>query len=74
VIDDMKDALPTLERVLALDRGRVRRRFEERFCVNRMARDNVRVYERLIGESDARPAEHAAPVVAAKPNGGRAAH
>jgi glycosyltransferase involved in cell wall biosynthesis len=74
VIDDMKDALPTLERVLALDRGHVRRRFEERFCVSRMARDYVRVYERLIGESDARPAEHAAPVVAAKPNGSRAAH
>jgi glycosyltransferase involved in cell wall biosynthesis len=74
VVDDMKNALPILRRVLALDRGRVRRRFEERFCIDRVARDYVRVYDRLIGEPDVPAAERTAQVVAAKPNGGRAVH
>ena len=74
VIDDMNDAVPALARVLDLDRGRVRRRFEERFSVSRMARDYVRVYEQLIGEPDVPAAERAAPTVAAKANGGGAVH
>ena len=49
-------------------------RFDERFCVSRMARDYVRIYERLIGEPDAPVTEQTAPIVAAKPNGGRAVH
>jgi glycosyltransferase involved in cell wall biosynthesis len=39
VVDGMDDAVGALERVLALDRGRVRQRFDERFCVSRMAQD-----------------------------------
>jgi hypothetical protein len=31
--------------LLALDRGRVRRRFEARFSATRMAHDYIRVYE-----------------------------
>ena len=50
VVDGMDEAVSVLERVLALDRGRVRQRFDERFCVSRMARDYVSIYERLIGE------------------------
>jgi glycosyltransferase involved in cell wall biosynthesis len=35
-------------RVLALDRGRVRRRFEQRFTAERMVQDYVKTYEKLI--------------------------
>jgi hypothetical protein len=34
--------------VAALDRRKVRRRFEERFTARRMASDYVRVYRRLV--------------------------
>ena len=54
--------------------ARVRQRFDERFCVSRMARDYVRIYERLIGEPLARAPEHAASVVTAKANGGGIVH
>jgi glycosyltransferase involved in cell wall biosynthesis len=74
VVDRMDDAVCALERVLQLDRAGVRRRFEERFCVSRMARDYVNVYERLIGEPEARAAVRAAPVATAKANGGGAVH
>jgi glycosyltransferase involved in cell wall biosynthesis len=54
VVDGVDEAICMLGRVLALDRARVRRRFEERFTVARMAKDYVRVYERLIGRPVAR--------------------
>jgi glycosyltransferase involved in cell wall biosynthesis len=53
-VDSMEEANCKLGRVLALDRVRVRRRFEERFTAARMARDYVKVYERLIGRPLAR--------------------
>jgi glycosyltransferase involved in cell wall biosynthesis len=74
VVASMHEAVRALEQVLALDRGRVRQRFEERFCVSRMARDYVSVYERLIGELAGRLPERAAPTVSAKANGGGVAH
>ena len=43
----MDEAIQALGGVLALDRAGVRRRFEERFTVARMARDYVEVYQRL---------------------------
>jgi hypothetical protein len=53
----------------------VRRRFEERFSVSRMARDYVKVYETLIGMPGARVDEAATPVLAATRNGaGDVAH
>jgi glycosyltransferase involved in cell wall biosynthesis len=69
IVDDMEEVVRVLERVLALDRGRVRRQFEERFSVGRMARDYVSVYQRLIGEPRARAAEPTAAPAAAKVNG-----
>jgi glycosyltransferase involved in cell wall biosynthesis len=49
VIANGMDEMPrALRRVLALDRSRVRRRFEERFTADRMAADYIRVYERLL--------------------------
>jgi glycosyltransferase involved in cell wall biosynthesis len=50
VVNAVDEAIAKLPAVLALDRGRVRRRFEERFCVARMARDYVKIYAKLIGK------------------------
>ena len=45
LVDSADDALAALPRALALDRKRIRRRFEERFSAERMARDYVALYE-----------------------------
>ena len=45
LVDSVDDALAALPRALALDRKRIRCRFEERFSVERMARDYVALYE-----------------------------
>jgi glycosyltransferase involved in cell wall biosynthesis len=74
VVDGMDEAVSVLERVLALDRGRVRQRFDERFCVSRMVRDYVSIYQHLIGEPLAHAPERAASVVTAKANGGGIVH
>ena len=55
VVDDIDQAIDKLGDVLALDRGRVRRRFEERFSIARMARDYVKIYTKLIGKHAVRP-------------------
>jgi len=49
VVDSVEEAIGKVGRLLALDRRRIRRRFDERFTAARMARDYVSVYERLIG-------------------------
>jgi glycosyltransferase involved in cell wall biosynthesis len=48
-VDSMEGAMRKLGHVLALDRARVRRRYEERFTAARMVNDYVKVYEQLIG-------------------------
>jgi glycosyltransferase involved in cell wall biosynthesis len=48
VVASVSEAIRTVGRVLALDRGNVRRRFEERFTATRMARDYVRLYQRQL--------------------------
>jgi glycosyltransferase involved in cell wall biosynthesis len=53
LVDTVDEAICKLGRVLALDRGRVRRRFEERFTAARMARDYLAVYERLRASREA---------------------
>jgi len=47
-VDTVDQAVSALPAVLALDRGRCREEFERRFSVRRMARDYVRVYERVM--------------------------
>lgn len=49
--DDVSEAVAKLGRVLALDRARVRRRFETRFSSTRMATEYVALYRRLLGAS-----------------------
>ncbi len=48
VVDTMNEAIAALPRVVALDRRKVRRRFEQRFSARRMATDYVDVYRSLL--------------------------
>ena len=69
IVDTMDEAIEMLGRVLAIDRSRVRQRFEERFSAIRMAQDYVTIYGRLIGEPAKQPEQCATPARAAKANG-----
>jgi glycosyltransferase involved in cell wall biosynthesis len=61
VVDSEEQAICKLGSLLALDRGRVRRRFEERFTASRMASDYVATYKSLLrGHRDWRVARPAA--------------
>ncbi|MBY6240608.1 glycosyltransferase family 4 protein [Methylosinus sp. Sm6] len=59
--ETVSEAVAALGRVLALDRARVRRRFEARFSAARMAKDYVALYRRLLGAAGARPRGDAHP-------------
>jgi glycosyltransferase involved in cell wall biosynthesis len=48
IVDDVNGAVAAVPRALQFDRRAVRRKFEERFSVQRMARDYLAVYEGLI--------------------------
>jgi glycosyltransferase involved in cell wall biosynthesis len=51
IVNDMDEAIAALPRVLALDRRMIRRRFEERFSAQRMAKDYLSVYRALLKRS-----------------------
>jgi glycosyltransferase involved in cell wall biosynthesis len=53
IVTSMEEASWALRDVLALDRRAVRRRFEERFSVSRMADDYLNVYRSLVGRTPA---------------------
>jgi glycosyltransferase involved in cell wall biosynthesis len=75
IVNDMTEAIRKLDRVLALDRSRVRQRFEERFTATRMAQEYVKIYERLVGGSGRHAPERSTPAATIKGNGaGDAAH
>ncbi len=48
VVRSFDQAIAMLPKVLQLDRGEVRRRFEKRFSVSRMAEDYVKIYQMLL--------------------------
>jgi glycosyltransferase involved in cell wall biosynthesis len=48
IVDSVSEAIQRIGTVLGLDRGRVRRRFEQRFSADRMARDYVKRYEDVL--------------------------
>jgi glycosyltransferase involved in cell wall biosynthesis len=48
IVDNIDQARIASVQVAALDRRKVRRRFEERFTARRMASDYVRVYRKLV--------------------------
>jgi glycosyltransferase involved in cell wall biosynthesis len=52
VVDSVDEALLKMGSLLALDRGRVRRRFEARFSATRMVYDYIRVYESQLRAGD----------------------
>jgi glycosyltransferase involved in cell wall biosynthesis len=51
IVSTMEEAIAALPRVIALDRKKVRRRFEQRFSATRMAKDYVGVYRSLLESS-----------------------
>jgi glycosyltransferase involved in cell wall biosynthesis len=51
VVSTMEEAMAALPRVLALDRSKVRQRFEQRFTVEVMAQAYLNIYDRLIAPS-----------------------
>jgi len=53
IVDTVKEAMAALPQVLAMDRRMVRRRFEERFTAERMARNYVNVYRDLLQKAPA---------------------
>ena len=64
IVRSVEEGVCKIGAVMALDRGRVRRRFEERFTATRMANDYVKVYQALIG-AEARPESGWEPAEAA---------
>jgi glycosyltransferase involved in cell wall biosynthesis len=48
VVQSKEEAIRNLPRLLSLDRGIVRREFEQRFSAQRMARDHVRLYQKWL--------------------------
>ena len=48
IVDTMDEAVAAMPQLLAMDRRKVRRRFEERFTAERMARDYVDLYTKQI--------------------------
>ena len=54
IVNSMAEAAAKIGSLLALDRAAVRRRFELRFTVARMARDYVRLYQRQVSQAHTR--------------------
>jgi len=48
IVDELEDAIAAARRIPELSRRRCREMYEQRFTAARMARDYLRVYERLI--------------------------
>jgi glycosyltransferase involved in cell wall biosynthesis len=61
IVDSIEEAVDAIPLATALDRGMIRRRFEERFSVERMTRDYLNLYRsNLAGGSADQPAAVAA--------------
>jgi Glycosyl transferases group 1 len=56
VVDSVKEAVAAIRRVANLDRAKVRAEFERRFTVERMARDYLALYRKLLS-AHSRPAQ-----------------
>ena len=48
IVETVDEAIAMLPQVMALDRKKVRHRFEQRFSATRMAKDYVKVYRSLL--------------------------
>lgn len=54
MVDTMEEAIAVLPKVMALDRKKVRQRFEQRFSARRMAMDYVGIYRSLLAKAPVR--------------------
>jgi glycosyltransferase involved in cell wall biosynthesis len=52
IVESEDAAIAALPQVLALDRRKIRRRFEQRFTATRMAKDYVELYQSLLSVAD----------------------
>jgi glycosyltransferase involved in cell wall biosynthesis len=57
IVETMEEAIAALPSVIALDRKKVRQRFEQRFSATRMAKDYVGVYRSLLAPSAERESQ-----------------
>jgi len=57
IADGFEEAVKSMDRLLALDRAVVRRRFEQRFSAERMAREYLAIYKRLAAKAGTYEAE-----------------
>jgi glycosyltransferase involved in cell wall biosynthesis len=53
IVETVEEATAAVPRLLALDRKKIRQRFQERFSATRMAQDYVAVYRSLLAQSAA---------------------
>jgi glycosyltransferase involved in cell wall biosynthesis len=67
IVDSVGEATRKIGRMLALDRARVRRRFEQRFTAKRMVQDYVTIYEKLISTGLRRGADRIRPSTTSHP-------
>lgn len=51
IVDSEEEAVRRMSALLSLDRAAVRRRFEQRFTAQRMAKDYIRVYKGLLAKA-----------------------
>ena len=51
IVNSMEEAIAAVPKVIALDRAKVRKRFEARFSAIRMASDYVDVYRKLVASA-----------------------
>ena len=58
IVDNIEQAIVALPGVVALNRDKVRQRFEQRFSATRMAKDYVDVYRALLGSSTSTERAH----------------
>jgi glycosyltransferase involved in cell wall biosynthesis len=59
IVETVEEAIGALPQVLALDRKKVRHRFEQRFSAARMAKEYVKVYHSLLASPQYTEAEEA---------------
>jgi glycosyltransferase involved in cell wall biosynthesis len=55
IVDNIDEAIAAVPRAIALDRRAIRRRFEKRFAVERMAGDYLALYGEVLGRSSVSP-------------------
>jgi glycosyltransferase involved in cell wall biosynthesis len=66
-VDSVHQAVMAMDALVAMDRRRVRRRFEERFTAERMARDYLRLYETQLGTRQRKQSDFARPILLPAP-------